>query len=336
MATISVIVPIYNAEKYLHRCVDSLLAQSFQDFELILVDDGSSDSSPQICDAYAATDTRIKAFHQKNQGVSSARNFGLDMATGRFCTFIDSDDWVAADFFSTAIDTLLSSRSDIYFAGHYRVVNGKIIGEINIPYRILISSDELRDEHIVQLLEKNYIASCCGKVYSREIIGDTRFPVEMNFGEDLCFVFMLLQKKATIIAVPNAYYYYCTEQGKSTSLTRSISEKHCQSTVKTYLFLFDLSDQLNLGSKYGVFVRNRWCSDLLYIEEKILNSRNTIIEKYRLLRILLGNKQLQEVIRIQEDKYLRRYAANPLILLAHRMYNNAKTSFYKNWRKNDS
>ena len=113
MATISVIVPIYNAEKYLHRCVDSLLAQSFQDFELILVDDGSSDSSPQICDAYAATDTRIKAFHQKNQGVSSARNFGLDMATGRFCTFIDSDDWIELDMYETMMNSLEKNDADL-------------------------------------------------------------------------------------------------------------------------------------------------------------------------------------------------------------------------------
>ena len=91
---ISIIVPVYNAEKYLRRCIDSILSQSFTDFELILIDDGSTDLSPQICDEYASRDNRIKLIYKKNAGVSAARNDGLDIAQGEFITFVDSDDWV--------------------------------------------------------------------------------------------------------------------------------------------------------------------------------------------------------------------------------------------------
>ena len=91
---ISIIVPVYNTEKYLHRCIDSVLAQTYQDFELLLIDDGSKDSSGAICDEYAAQDTRVRVFHKENGGVSSARNVGLDLAQGEWVTFVDSDDYI--------------------------------------------------------------------------------------------------------------------------------------------------------------------------------------------------------------------------------------------------
>ena len=95
---ISVIVPVYNTEKYLHRCVDSILAQTFTDFELLLIDDGSTDSSGAICDEYAQKDSRVRVFHKENGGVSSARNLGLDKAKGKWVTFVDSDDWIKESF----------------------------------------------------------------------------------------------------------------------------------------------------------------------------------------------------------------------------------------------
>ena len=98
---ISIIVPVYNSEKYLGACIDSILSQSFRDIELILVDDGSRDSSPRICDDYAQKDGRVKVIHKANGGVSAARNDGLDIAKGEYVTFIDSDDWVEREFLST-------------------------------------------------------------------------------------------------------------------------------------------------------------------------------------------------------------------------------------------
>ena len=91
---ISIIIPVYKAEKYINRCVDSILAQTFTDWELLLINDGSPDNSSSICDLYAARDSRIKVFHKENGGVSSARNLGLEKATGEWITFVDSDDWI--------------------------------------------------------------------------------------------------------------------------------------------------------------------------------------------------------------------------------------------------
>ncbi len=103
MPQISIIVPVYNIEKYFHRCVDSILSQTFTDFELLLINDGSNDNSGAICDEYAAKDARIRVFHKENGGVSSARNLGLDNAKGEWITFVDSDDYVKPDYLSNLL-----------------------------------------------------------------------------------------------------------------------------------------------------------------------------------------------------------------------------------------
>ena len=104
MPVISIIVPVYNAEKYLHRCIDSILSQTFTDFELLLIDDGSTDSSSIICDDYLREDSRVRVFHKKNGGVSSARNMGLDNAKGKWITFVDSDDFISSNFCEILLD----------------------------------------------------------------------------------------------------------------------------------------------------------------------------------------------------------------------------------------
>ena len=110
---ISVIIPVYNAEKYLYRCIDSVLAQTYQDFELLLIDDGSKDSSGAICDEYAAKDARVRVFHKENGGVSSARNVGLDHARGEWITFVDADDWISMDWLK---EMMTHSDSDLVIA----------------------------------------------------------------------------------------------------------------------------------------------------------------------------------------------------------------------------
>ena len=111
--TISVIVPVYNAEKYLHRCIDSVLAQTYKDFELLLIDDGSKDSSGTICDEYAAQDARVKVFHKENGGVSSARNVGLDHARGEWIMHLDGDDWIEHDMLERLIQKGYFSKGSL-------------------------------------------------------------------------------------------------------------------------------------------------------------------------------------------------------------------------------
>ena len=123
---ISVIVPVYRAEKYLHRCVDGILAQTYTDFELLLIDDGSPDNCGALCDEYAAKDSRVRVFHKENGGVSSARNLGLDNAKGEWVTFCDADDYVTSDWLATFSDAI-TKAVDLGIQGYYIIDRDKTI-----------------------------------------------------------------------------------------------------------------------------------------------------------------------------------------------------------------
>ncbi|MCF0156053.1 MAG: glycosyltransferase, partial [Veillonella sp.] len=126
MSKISVIVPIYNVEPYIHQCVDSIINQTYKDLEIILVDDGSPDNCGKICDEYAAKDDRVKVIHRPNGGLSAARNSGLDVATGEYIAFVDSDDYIACNMYSDMMEFMLKHKLDIVVCSSYRVKNSKI------------------------------------------------------------------------------------------------------------------------------------------------------------------------------------------------------------------
>lgn len=123
---VSVIVPVYNVEKYLARCLDSIINQTYTNLEIILVDDGSKDSSGQICDEYAAKDQRIKVIHKQNGGLSSARNAGLDIASGSYIEFVDSDDWIDKDTVKENLELIINENSNVVFFNHYQVFDDHI------------------------------------------------------------------------------------------------------------------------------------------------------------------------------------------------------------------
>lgn len=125
MCEISIIVPVYKVEPYLRKCVDSILAQTFTDFEVILVDDGSPDNSGKICDEYASKDSRVRVIHKKNGGLSSARNAGIDVARGKYLGFVDSDDYIEKDMYELLYDNIVKEQADLSICGIYDVYEGK-------------------------------------------------------------------------------------------------------------------------------------------------------------------------------------------------------------------
>ena len=155
MPAITIIVPIYNTACYISHCVDSILSQTFPDFELILVDDGSPDNCPAICDEYAAKDPRVIVIHKENGGVSSARNAGLDIAKGEYITFVDSDDWLHPDFLHHGISLCRQQELDIYCSGFARVFPDGVLHSSVIPHPISGYTDTLSQEELVDLLQYN-------------------------------------------------------------------------------------------------------------------------------------------------------------------------------------
>lgn len=200
---ISIIVPVYNTEKYLDQCIQSVLAQTYTNWELLLIDDGSTDSSGAICDKYAAEDKRIRVFHKENGGVSSARNLGLDNAKGEWISFVDADDWIEPQ----SLHTLFENRdSDLIIASMHFEHSG-YIG--NFPRLGKLESQELND-----LLAKNMdhfsICSPCSKYFKNRIIQEQhlRFNQRLCFGEDSVFVKTYLLNVKNITCVKDVCYHY--------------------------------------------------------------------------------------------------------------------------------
>lgn len=199
---VSVIIPVYNSESYLHRCVDSLLTQSYTDFELILVDDGSRDSSSDICDEYARKDSRVKVFHKENAGVSSARNLGLDNATGEFVVFVDSDDWVDIHFLEYLYTAVHKEKFDIAVC---EIIN-------YYGHKIKISNNSLIEKGKCAYIKHQIIAgftSVCNMMFNREFIEANRLRFEkVRYSEDFIFSIKAICLSKRITYVANHLYYY--------------------------------------------------------------------------------------------------------------------------------
>ena len=209
---ISVIVPVYKSEKYLDRCVDSILSQTLTDFELILVDDGSPDSSGKLCDECAERDGRIKVLHRKNGGAAAARNDGLDMVSGAWIAFIDSDDWVHPDYLRTLYEAAEQQHADLA-ACRYETVN-----DASRPDDSPISpsfSSENREEYWIG--DRTGATVPWGKLYRSELFREIRYP-DGRIGEDEFVTYRLLFGCEKLVVLDNVMYRYFVNQN---SVSRS-------------------------------------------------------------------------------------------------------------------
>lgn len=201
---ISVIVPAYNAEKYLYRCVDSVLKQTFFDFELLLVDDGSTDGTAAICDTYSSMDSRVRVFHKENGGVSSARNLGIDNAQGEWITFVDSDDWIEYNAFEKFIDY---NDGDL-IVGAMKFENSQTIAVLS-EENTLIEGDTLWQQ-LTGNIDHSLISGPWCKLFKRKIIVEKqiRFNEALCFAEDNVFVKSYLIHISRIRNVNVLCYHY--------------------------------------------------------------------------------------------------------------------------------
>lgn len=214
---ISLILPVYGVEDYLEECIQSVVTQTYQNIEIILVDDGSKDRCPQIIDEWAARDARIRPVHKENGGLSSARNAGMELAKGEYITFIDSDDWVEPEYCEKLYETIRSCNADVAVGFVMRVKGEEKIPiildvEPNIPYLV--------SKAIKSILER--FVAAWGKLYKAELLQGVRFP-EGRLAEDFPFQLAILKKSKTV-GFCNAYLYnYRMREG---SIARSIKPKY--------------------------------------------------------------------------------------------------------------
>lgn len=204
---ISVIVPVYNVAPYLERCVESVLDQDYPLFELILVDDGSTDGSSGLCDVLAKNDDRVRVIHKANGGLSDARNTGIASCSGNYVTFIDSDDWVAPQYLSTLHSLLISCDADMSSCGMVRA--SEPIPFVDVPptpQHTIFSSSEYLDLYFRKRGNRT-VHYAWGKLYKREVLTDDQFPIGM-LNEDVESMFFVLTRSLTIVETDVPLYYY--------------------------------------------------------------------------------------------------------------------------------
>ena len=209
MPQVSIIVPAYNVEKYLRRCIDSILTQTFTDFELLLVDDGSTDSSGKICDEYKDKDDRIRVFHKENGGVSSARNLGIENARGEWVTFCDSDDFVSDSYLQ---DLCGWCETTDFIVSVYS--NSKEKSTINKSFYI---KESCLGNYIENIKDNLTWSVPWGKIYKRDIIENfnIRFERGIQSGEDSIFVLEYIKSVKNVTIIPFCGYYYAENNGLS-------------------------------------------------------------------------------------------------------------------------
>ena len=243
MSEISIIVPVYDVEKYLENCIESILNQTFKDFELILVDDGSTDNSGKICDIYEKKDSRIKVIHKNNGGLSSARNAGLDIACGKYVGFIDSDDSIHPRMYEILYDLIKKYESDISCCNYKKIYDIFKDEYENVNSLEVIEMSNI--EAIKNLYDKEIgvkLVIACNKLYRKNLFDNIRYKVG-RVHEDEFMAHRILYNCKKITYVDNELYYYLQREG---SIMSQISYKRKVDT------LLSKSDRMRFCNKVGL------------------------------------------------------------------------------------
>ena len=233
-ALISVIIPVYKVEKYLCQCIESTLAQTYQNLEIILVNDGSPDNCGAICDEYAKKDARIKVIHKHNGGLSDARNAGIEIATGELISFVDSDDWIESNMIEILSMNLIDYNADISCCSYYMSY-----ANANIPFNssqeILVFTNEQAVECILLNKREHLTPIACGKLYKKRVFDDVRYPLG-RIHEDGYVIIDVLSKARVIVSNLTPMYYY---RQRSSGIMHTYAHRWNEKRVDDFLHLFD-------------------------------------------------------------------------------------------------
>ena len=275
---ISVIVPVYNIEKYIARCIESLMNQTYKDLEIILVDDGSTNSAGEICDAYAQKDNRIKVIHRENGGLSAARNTGIDIATGEYISFIDGDDWIEDTMYEEMVQLAKEQLADLVVC-RYRCIyknheTDGSTGQITVYEKPLSMLKQYLKEDEAFLIQH----AAWNKLYHRELLGEERFP-EGKWYEDVVFSAKILSKVKKGIYLDHALYNYVCEREDSI-MNAGMTERIFTDRIPAYLekeaFLAGLEDKEPVCIHRYYFYKR-----LLLFYRDVHKKENKALRKYK-------------------------------------------------------
>lgn len=306
LGKISIIVPIYNVEKYIRRCIESILNQTYTNFELILIDDGSTDSSGVICDEYANKDNRIKVIHKENGGLSSARNAGLDIATGEYISFVDGDDYIAEDMIEKLYNSITGNNADIAVC-NYKCVdeNGNCLDNLNKGTPI-ITTVYSKNDYFRNLACKKYYyyVIACNKLYKKDLFKGIRYPLG-KLCEDNHIIDSLVEQCSVISSIKDSLYFYVQRNGsimsgKNTKRYLDDAEAFLNRTQRAYLSNFECRELLITMS-----IRN--AARLLYLfvrygglkegnQEDEYKKLKVFFDKYALITLKIRNSLKTKIL----------------------------------------
>lgn len=293
---ISIIVPVYNCRKYLTKCIESIIHQDEKEWELLLIDDGSTDGSEKLCDLYATQDKRIKVIHQENKGVSDARNHGLDLAEGEYICFADADDWLAPQFFSTMLGAAKREEADIVQCSYYEVLGEQLKKGKGVQVDIVNENYEA----MKQLLEdRETMYAVWNKLFARKLLNGLQFKTQLALHEDACFCLEAYGKSEKSVVLKDALYFY---------LQRESSAAHSVFSDKSMSSVY--------GTRYMLEYTEKHYPDLKVIAERyhimyVLVSIRRIHQEKKEKQYCSYLKELKKILHI----YMVRALMNPCISL---------------------
>lgn len=280
MYNISVIIPIYNVEKYLEKCINSILNQTYKNIELILVNDGSKDSCKSICNRYAEKDSRIKVIHKENGGVSSARNKGIEIATGEYIAFVDSDDYIHKNMYELMINIAKSNKSDITICD-FKYVNANNPEKINNDLNV--DNLEIEEFTSIECLENLYgktpvkFEVVWNKLYKRELFENVRYE-ESRIYEDSIIIHRLIYLSKKVIYLHCPLYMYLQREGSITSKPFKLKNLDGIYALKSRVEFFKSKKLVKLKYKADYDYRVRFIKDYYKAEKSLIHSKKVLRE----------------------------------------------------------
>ncbi len=316
---ISIIVPVYNSEKYLEKCIKSIIAQTYTEWELILVDDGSSDNSAFICDSYSSEYNNIIAIHKKNGGVSSARNLGLEICKGDYVSFVDSDDYIHPQFLEILYFLIKLNDADISqcrskFVKKYHEKNSIVENLNNLQYEIID-----RDEAAYRCVKsKNALYYCiaCDKLFSKKIINTICFP-DIKNAEDVQYCIEAIFNASKIVICDLDLYYYFKHPGSATTSSAYLSENlitvfnYFDMKCKSFMFNKEMIDEVleaSFMTKLDSLLEDYWNAYRLKDKQRMIYTKELCIK----MQMDAKNKDYQ----LRKKSVL--FQINPILLILAR------------------
>lgn len=276
---ISIIVPVYNLENYIEKCIESLIKQTYTNIEIILINDGSIDNSSKILDKFVKMDKRIKVIHKTNEGVSKARNIGLENANGQYITFVDGDDTVEKNYVEFLYKSIIDNKSDISICGHKDIKDGNIVFETK---EIEINANS--EQTLKMLFETNYFSTTVwGKMYKKELFNENKFDTTLSIAEDLDLLYKIFGKGKSIYINTKEKLYITLIRSESAS--RNGYNKNWKKAIEVAeKVIYDTKDKYPAIKEYAI---KRYMRINFACIKMILSNKNK--EYYNELKIFVGN-----------------------------------------------